>query len=330
MTHPGNRPVALSLRIYRALARAFPYEFKNAYGDELVQVTENAIEPIWRRHGVLGLVWLLADIALRVPAEHLAELRQDIRYGLRMLAASPGFSAVAMISLTLGICIATCAYSEMNGLLRDLPGVPDPGQLVALRAPSSYPNYKRYRELNDLFSATFAYIAPVPFGVSLGGHTERTWGHLVTPSYFSTLGVHPAQGRFFDSEPEKQAPAVVISYRFWQERLGSDASVIGKSLRINGSPATVIGIGPKEFLGASPSLFVADLWLPLSVDARVAPELADNALERRDLTMFRWSGACGRASPRPRPRRNWMPLRSKWRSLMARRTRAEKAAACSS
>ena len=65
MTHPGNRPVALSLRIYRALARAFPYEFKNAYGDELVQVTENAIEPIWRRHGVLGLVWLLADIALR-------------------------------------------------------------------------------------------------------------------------------------------------------------------------------------------------------------------------------------------------------------------------
>src|SRR5437773_6189387 len=234
-------------------------------------------------------VRLLADIALRVPAEHLAELRQDIRYGLRMLAASPGFSAVAMISLTLGICIATCAYSEMNGLLRDLPGVPDPGQLVALRAPSSYPNYKRYRELNDLFSATFAYIAPVPFGVSLGGHTERTWGHLVTPSYFSTLGVHPAQGRFFDSEPEKQAPAVVISYRFWQERLGSDASVIGKSLRINGSPATVIGIGPKAS-GSITSLFVADLWLPLSVDARVAPELADNALERRDLTMFQVVG----------------------------------------
>src|SRR5439155_1410633 len=276
MTHPGNRPVALSLRVYKALALAFPYEFKNAYGDELIQLTEDAIEPIWRRHGVVGLVWLLADIALRIPAEHLAELRQDIRYGLRMLAASPGFSAVAMISLTLGICIATCAYSEMNGLLRDLPGVPDPGQLVALRAPSSYPNYKRYRELNDLFSATFAYVAPVPFGVSLGGHTERTWGHLVTPSYFSTLGVHPAQGRFFDSEPEKQAPAVVISYRFWQERLGSDPSVIGKSLRINGSPATVIGIGPKEFLGASPSLFVADLWLPLSVDARVAPELAGN------------------------------------------------------
>src|SRR5215471_709003 len=290
MTHPGNRSVAISLRLYRALARAFPYEFKNAYGAELVQLTEDAIEPIWRRHGVLGLVWLLADIALRIPAEHLAELRQDIRYGLRMLARSPGFTAVALISLSLGICIATCAYSEMNGLLRDLPGVPNPSQLVALRAPSSYPNYKRYRELNDLFSATFAYIAPVPFGFSLAGHTERTWGHLVTPSYFSTLGVRPAQGRFFDSEQEQQQPVVVISYRFWQERLGSDPSVIGKSLRINGYLATVIGVGPKEFLGASPSLFVADLWLPLSVDALLAPELAGNALERRDLTMFQVVG----------------------------------------
>lgn len=144
--------------------------------------------------------------------------------------------------------------------------------------------------MNDLFSATFAYIAPVPFGVSLGGHTERTWGHLVTPSYFSTLGVHPALGRFFDSEPEKQAPVVVVSYRFWQEHLASDPSIIGKSLRINGYPATVIGVGPKEFLGASPSLFVPDLWLPLSVDARVAPELADNTLERQDLTMFQVVG----------------------------------------
>jgi len=296
VTHPSNRSVALSLRLYRALARAFPDEFRNAYGDELVRVTEDAIEPIWRHHGVLGLARLLLDIAIRVPAEHLAELRQDIRYGLRMLAGSPGFTAVAMASLSLGICIATCAYSEMNGLLRNLPGVPHPDQLVALEARASYPSYQSYRRLGRLFSATFAYLAPVPFGVSFGGgRSERIWGHLVTPSYFSTLGVRPLLGRFLDSVNEQhdqpgQPPAVVISYRFWQEHLGSDPSIIGKSLRINGYPSTVIGVGPKDFLGASPSLFVADLWLPVSVDARLAPELADNALERRDLNMFQVVG----------------------------------------
>ena len=189
MTPHANRPAALVLRLYRALAAAFPYEFKNAYGDELAHVTEEAIAEIWRRDGIAGLMRLLLDIAWRVPAEHLAELRQDMRYGLRMLARSPGFTAVALISLSLGISIATCAYSEMNGFLRDLPGVPHPDELVALQAPSSYPAYQRYRELGNLFSSTFAYVAPVPFAIAHGGRNERVWGQLVTSSYFSTLGV---------------------------------------------------------------------------------------------------------------------------------------------
>ena len=291
MNRSSNRPVAISLRLYRALARAFPHEFKNVYGDELLQVTEDAIEPVWRRYGVPGLLRLLLDIAIRIPVEYLAELRQDIRYGLRMLAGSPGFTAVAMISLSLAIAVVTCAYSEVNGLIfRDVPGVPNPDELMALAAPTSYPQYQRYRERSDLFSSTTAYIAPVPFGVSLGGRTERTWGQVVTPSYFATLGAHPALGRFFDQEQERQSSGVVVSYRFWQEHLGADPAVIGKTLRINGQPCTVIGIGPKDSLGASPALFAADLWLPVSADARTAPELADNTLERRDLNMFQMVG----------------------------------------
>ncbi|MGD0302853.1 MAG: ABC transporter permease [Bryobacteraceae bacterium] len=222
---------------------------------------------------------------------YFADLRQDIRHGLRVLAGSPGFTAVALISLTLGIAIATSAYSEMNGMiLRDLPAVPNPDSLVALQLPASYPSYKRYRELTGVFSSTLAYLAPVPFGVSINGHTERTWGHLVTPSYFSTLGVRPALGRVFDSTQD-QSPAVVVSYRFWQNHLASDPSIIGKTLHINGQhPVVVIGVGPKDFLGASPVLFVADLWMPLSTDARIAPELAGNALERHDLNMFQMVG----------------------------------------
>ena len=289
MTRPHSRLVAISLRLYRALARAFPHEFKNAYGEELVRVTEDAIEPLWRRHGIVGLVRLLVDVAMRVPAEYLAELRQDLRYGLRMLAGSPGFTAVALISLALGIGVATSAFSELNGfVLRDVPGVLKPAELVTLRGPASYPNYRRYRERRDLFTGTLAYLAPVPFGVSLGHRTERTWGHLVTPSYFSTLGVHPALGRLFNEEDEQpgRAPIVVVSYAFWQNHLGSDSSVIGKPLRINGRPCTIVGVGPREFQGASPMVYGADLWLPLSVGGSVAPELAGDALERRDLGIF--------------------------------------------
>ena len=293
MNRTQKRPVEIGLRLYRALARAFPQEFRIAYGDELVQAGEDAIEPVWRRHGVPGLVRLLADIAWRVPAEHLAELRQDLRYGLRTLRASPGFTAVAVLSLSLGICIVTSAFSELNGMVfRNLPGVPKPEELVALQPPASYPNYQRYRERSDLFSSTFAYLAPVPFGVSLGGRTERTWGHLVTPSYFPTLGIRPALGRVFGQEQEKPggAPNVVVSYRFWQNHLGGLPAAIGATLRVNGQPCTVIGVGPKGFQGASPTLFGADLWLPVTVGGRVAVELADNALERPNLTMFQVVG----------------------------------------
>jgi predicted permease len=293
MTKPQNRPVAISLRLYRALARAFPDEFKNAYGHDLAQMTEEAIEPVWQRYGILGLARLLVDIAIRVPIEHLAELRQDVRYGLRMLARSPGFTSVALVSLSLGIAVATCAYSEVNGLvLRDLPSVAKPAELVAIEAPTSYPNYQRYRQHNELFSSTMAYEAPVPFGISLGGRTERIWGHLVSSSYFSTLGVRPALGRFFYPEDERlgEGPVVVVSDRFWQERLVADPAAIGKTLRINGQPCTVIGVGPRNFLGAAPSFFAADVWMPVSISARVAPELAGDVLNRRDVAMFQMVG----------------------------------------
>ena len=217
---------------------------------------------------------------------------KDVRYSLRSLAGSPGFTAVALISLALAICIVTCAFSEMNWMaFRSVPGIQNPQELVALQLPASYPSYQRYRAHDDVFASTLAYVAAVPFGVSLGGRTERHWGHLVTPSYFSTLGVHPALGRFFEEGSLSLAVTpVVVSYRFWQEQLASDPFAVGKTLRVNSQPATVVGVGPKDFLGASPVLFGADLWMPLSVGERGAPELADQALERRDRTIFRMVG----------------------------------------
>ena len=99
-----------------------------------MQVTEDSIEDIWRHHGLRGLARLLLDLAVRVPAEHLAELWQDIRYGVRMLAASPGFTLVALTSLSLGICAATSAFSKLNAtVFRNLPHVSHPEALVAHR-----------------------------------------------------------------------------------------------------------------------------------------------------------------------------------------------------
>src|SRR5581483_1881647 len=232
MTIPPSRPVAIGLRLYRALAGASPQEFQNVYGDDMLVAAGEAIEPIWRRHGIMGLIRLLADIIVRLPIEYGTEVRQDIRYGLRMLAGSPWFTGVALISLGLGICAPTCFFSELNGtVLRDIPGTARPNELVSLSAPMSYPTYRRVRERADLFTSSLAYVAPVPFGVSPGGRKERIWGHLVTPSYFSALGARPAMGRFFDETNEQPGPAstVVVSYRMWRNYLGSDPEVIGKT-----------------------------------------------------------------------------------------------------
>lgn len=223
--------------------------------------------------------------ATRKPAGWMAGFGQDLRYGLRSLLSSPGFTLVALLSLSLGMCIATCAFSEMNGMvLRALPGAREPAELAGIQSPVSYPMYRRVLEQRDLFSSAMAYAAPVPFAVTVAGGTQRTWGHLVSEMYFSTLGVRPALGAFPDSA--RETPAVVLSHGFWRDRLGQDSSVIGRAIRINGRPVTIAGIAPADFAGASPFLFKADLWIPVTTGSAIAPELADNALERRDLPMF--------------------------------------------
>lgn len=85
-----------------------------------------------------------------------------------------------------------------------------------------------------------------------------------------------------------------MSHRFWENYLGADPAIIGKTLQVNGKPCTLIGVAPKDFLGASPALYVADLWMPLTVSSQVVPELGDNALERRDVRLFH---VVGRLNP---------------------------------
>jgi ABC-2 type transport system ATP-binding protein len=287
-----SRPVALGVRVYRGIASALPDEFNTAYGNEMLAAAEESVEPVWKREGFMGLARLLVDVAVRVPIEHAGQFARNLRFALRTLSRSPGFTFVALASLCLGIAVVTCAYSEMNGFLREIPGVSKPEQLVALQSPASYPAYARYRDLREVFSETFAYVAPVPFGLSMQGRTERIWGQVVTASYFPALSAQPEAGRFFSNADDVRghAPSVVISHRLWAEQFGRDRSVIGRPLRINGYPCTIVAVTRENFHGASPAIFPADLWVSLSTGAMITPELAGTALEQRDLTIFQVAG----------------------------------------
>jgi predicted permease len=281
----------LALRIYQRLAHAFPHEFKLVYGTEVIQLGEDAMEEISKRHGVAGLIRLIADIAVRVPIEYLSEMRRDMAYAVRALIKSPGFALVGIISLGLGMGVTVSVFSTVYAMFfRDLPGAANPKQLVAVN-PVSYPYVEQYREQRGLFTGVAAFQNGVPFNVVFEGSAtakpERVFGHLVSPDYFSVLGVQPQAGRMFSPDVDKPgaAPVVVISDRFWRNRLKSAPDAVGRTLRLNGQTATIVGIGPRDFNGAMPYI-PGELFVPVTVPAALAPELADGILQKRDARAF--------------------------------------------
>ena len=287
-----TRSSGFALRLYRNLLRFFPHRFRCAFEHEMRQTTDEAA--VWiERQSLRGLVLLFTDLAVQITVAYLRECIWDVRYEVRLLIRKPVFTFIAVTSMSLAICAGSAFFSELNGtILRDVPGVAKAGELITLQQPISYPAYRRFRDHEALFSSTAAYVAPVPFGVGFNGHTERSWGHIVTSDYFSTLQVMAETGRVLDARDEvKQGvPPIVVSDRFWKNSLASDPDVIGKAIDINGKLCTIVGVAPEGFQGASPMMFVADLWLPVSAGEAVAPELADNALERPQLTMFHFLG----------------------------------------
>jgi len=276
----------LAMHLYRRLAYAFPHEFQIVYGADVIQLGEEAIEDIWNQHGFFGLIRLLADIAVRVPAEYLAEMRRDLGYALRTLANSRGFAAVGIISLALGIGVtATAATQIFTLILKDLPGARDADQLVMVQG-ASYPYFEHYRDQHDLFSAAAAFKTAVPFNVSLQGAAakpERVFGQIVSPEYLPLLGVTPVRGRLLNPETDKpgEAPVAFITDRFWRNRMNADPDAVGRTIRINGQTATIIGIGPQDFLGVVP-IIGSEIFVPTTAPASLAPELAGDILHKNE------------------------------------------------
>jgi len=279
-------------RMYRWLARAFPHEFKVAYGAEVMQLGEDVVDDIARRHGTAGLIRLIGDIAIRVVVEYLSEMRSDMRYAWRALIKSPSFAMVGILSMGLGIGLTTNVYSSKWAMLfRDLPGAANAKELVMPEKPVSYYYIEQFREEKSLFAGVAALRTGVPFNVVLPGErsakAERVFGQLVSADYFSVMGVQSQQGRVLSAPVDKagDTPVVVITDRFWRNRLNSSPDAVGQMLRLNGQIATIVGITPKNFNGAlaeNPS----ELFVPNTVSAALAPELANDVLHQRNAREF--------------------------------------------
>ncbi|HMG86605.1 MAG TPA: FtsX-like permease family protein [Terracidiphilus sp.] len=282
-----------SQRVYERLTQAFPHEFKLAHGDEMLETGEAAIAHLAKRGGWIGLARLLADAAVRLPVEYLTEMRRDLQYAMGALIRSPGFALVGILSMGLAIGLTTNVYSSNWALLtRPMQGVAHASRLVMAEKPVSYFYVERYREQKNVFAGVAAFQTRVPFNVRLPGQTdgkqERIFGQLVSPDYFQVMGVDAERGRVLNPAIDHagDAPAAVISDTFWHTRLGSRTDAVGLVLRVNGQAVTIVGITPRGFEGAFAAESAAELFVPVTAPAAVAPELANDILHRRNAREF--------------------------------------------
>jgi len=206
---------------------------------------------------------------------------QDVRDGIRSLLKRPSYTAIALVTLALGIGANTAIFSLISTvLLRPLP-VRHPEQLVEVYGTfhhgadytiQSYLNYKDYRDRNDVFSGLMAYRF-APMSISHENRNERVWGYLVSGNYFDTLGVQPFLGRYFIPEEDKTPgshPVAVITYACWQKRFASAHDVIGQPLRINGQVFTVVGVTPDGFRGTEVA-YAPELFVPTMMAHEIEP-----------------------------------------------------------
>jgi predicted permease len=232
-------------------------------------------------------------------------LWQDFRYGFRLLAASPGFTIVAVLSLAIGIGANCAIFSFADALLlRPLP-VARPGEVLTVGSRSSveafnasslvssYRDYVDIRDRNKSFAglAAFSYLT-VGFAADPAAPPKLKLGMMASSNLMPLMGVEPAIGRTFRAD-EDQVPGrdavVVLGRTMWEQEFGADPGVLGRSVRINGVPFTVIGVAPESFTGMN-AVVRSDFFLPLMMSPRVINDQRTGSLEARDVRNLRLKG----------------------------------------
>jgi predicted permease len=313
------RAVAVSERIFAALVYLFPRAFRERFGADMRALFRDQLRGAYALRGTAGVLrlWMHTVPSMTEAAllEHRDAVRQrpiiapddtsftsrrdsvletllsDLRFAGRMLRKSPVFTAVAIIVISLGSGAVTTIFSGMNAVvLRPLPGTTGGSRLVLFERRSqdfsegvsgSYGYYRHVREGARTLDGAAAW-SKVSLSISTGGEGTAVYGNIVSGNYFSVLGIRPVLGRFFAPDEDRTPlanPVVVVSHSFWESHLGSDSSVIGKTVSVNGHAYTLIGVAPVGFRGVFTPL-KTDAWVPLMMQAQLRPG--------RDLTDAPW------------------------------------------
>ncbi len=274
------------MRFYRILLRLYPASFRGEYGEPMCSVFDERRRAARGVSAVLGL-WLdtLLELPVSAAQVHWDILRQDLRYTLRTLARTPGFTLTAIIVTALGIGATTAAFSITDHvLIRPLPFA-DSDRLVRLwenvpgytRMELSPPNYRDWKEMSTSFEAMGAYTERAANLVG-EGEPRRVQLVLVTSEVFPVLGVRPFVGRYFTPEDDRDgAPGtIVLSHGFWQDQFGGDLAVLGRKVHLDGFPHVVIGVMPPGFhFPYRDTLF----WRPLQLSPGDMEDRNNNELD---------------------------------------------------
>ena len=197
------------------------------------------------------------------------QMFDDLKFALRQLRKSPGFTLTAIVTLALGIGANAVVFSVLNALVLRPVNVPNAQNLYQVQyfhSPSqSYPDYLDLRDRNRSFESLAAVMILGPVGVATGGNASTAWPYLASGNYFDSLEIQPYLGRFFHASDEKgmnSAPYIVLSYAYWRSHFDGDRGVVGKMVDINKHPFTIIGVAPPAFRGTE--LFLAPaFWIPI-------------------------------------------------------------------
>lgn len=251
----------------------------------------------------------------------MGSMFQDLRYAARMLRKSKGFTAVAVLSLALGIGANTALFSLIDAVLLKMLPVRKPSELVLfnwLSGPRgmsrsidgtinddpatgmrtstsfSYLTFERMRDHNDTLAGVFAFAPIEQLNVNVDGSAEVAGGQLVTGGYYETLGVQAMLGNTFSTSADNAAaePVVVITHRYWERRFERDPEAVGKKITVNRVPFTIIGVTPPEFLGTMQVGESPDLTIPMSLEPQLRPRS-----ESLRQPWFWWVRIMGRLTP---------------------------------